>query len=453
MAKQYFRPASGSGASRLLALLVFGLLAAAASPAWGQAGPADFSDNPSVYIDINRGAGGRKYNIAITDLLPLAAGGRVDRNAAYLPDRLGKNLAMTGLFNTIDPRASLEPEALKRAGLDGGGLPDFPSWSKIGADFLVKGAMSASGSRLTLEMRLFDVGLGRPIFGKRYAGPAKDARKMINQFTNSVLEAITGIPGVFGSEIIFASGDPSVKDIMLTELGGDDAVLVAGHRGGPSTQPTIGPGGRKAWVRRNNKVWELVVDGRVVSSGDTHLSPGFKSDGTVAAAVSGPQSTDIYSFAGRNKTRLTFAGGINVSPSFSPDGSRMAYASDQGGVVSIYVAPVGGAGQPLVTGGKATDPVWSPTGEYIAFVSRETDVCIIRPDGTGLRQLTGGQGTNQRPSFSPDGRMIVFSSTRNGRAQLFVMAANGDSQQPLMPDYRPPQEQPYWSPLRPALAY
>lgn len=436
-------------AFRLLTL-VLGLLAASAASAWGQ---ADFSDNPSVYIDINR-SGGRKFNIAITDLLPQAAGGKVDRNASYLPDRLGKNLAMTGLFNCLDQRASLEPEAQRRAGLDGGGLPDFPSWSKIGADFLVKGAMSSSGSRLTLEMRLFDVGLGRSLLGKRYSGPVKDARKMINQFTNAVLEAITGIPGVFGSEIVFVSGAPSTKDIMLTELGGDEATLLAGHRGGPSTQPTIGPGGRKAWVHRNNKVWELLVDGRVISSGDTHLSPGFRPDGTVAAAVSGPQSTDIYSFSGRNKTRLTSAGGINVSPSFSPDGSRMAYASDQGGVVSIYVASSGGgAGQLLVTGGKATDPAWSPTGEYIAFVSRETDVCIIRPDGSGLRQLTGGQGANQRPSFSPDGRMIVFSSTRNGRAQLFIMAANGDSQQPLMPDYGPPQEQPYWSPVRPALAY
>jgi len=427
-----------------LLALVFGLLAA---PAWGQG--ADFRDDPSVYIDINRGAG-RKYNLAVTELLPLAAGGRVDRNAAYLPDRLARNLAMTGLFNSLDQRAFLEPETLKRAGLDAGSLPDFSSWSKIGADFLVKGAMSASGSRLTLEMRLFDVGLGRQLLGKSYTGPAKDSRKMLNHFTNSVLEVITGVPGVFGSEIIFASGPPTTKSIMMTELGGDEAVQVASHRGGPSTQPTLGPGGRKAWVRRNNKVWELLVDGRVISSGDTHLSPGFRPDGTVAAAVSGPQSTDIYLFSGRNKTRLTSAGGINVSPSFSPDGSSMAYASDQGGVVAIYVAPAGGGpGRPLVAGAKSTDPAWSPTGEYIAFVSRETDICIIRPDGTGLRQLTGGQGVNQRPSFSPDGRMLVFSSTRNGKPQLFVMAANGDSQQPLMPEYGPPQEQPFWSPLRP----
>ena len=437
-----------------LITLFFGLLIPA-SPAWGQEAAwsreaADFSDNPSVYIDINRGAG-RKYNIAIIDLLPLAAGGQVDRNAAYLPDRLSKNLVMTGLFNSLDQRAALEPESQRRAGLDAGTQPDFSAWTKIGADFLVKGAMSASGSRLHLEMRLFDAALGRQILGKSYTGPAKDGRKMINQFTNAVLEAITGVPGVFGSQIIFASGPPATKNIMLTELGSDEAAQVAGHRRGPSTQPTLGPGGRKAWVHRNNKTWELVMDGRVVSSGDAHMSPAFKPDGTVAAAVSGPQTTDIYAFSGRNRTRLTSAGGINVSPAFSPDGSRMAYASDQGGVVTIYIAPAGGGpGQPLVTGAKATDPAWSPTGEYIAFVSRETDVCIIRPDGTGLRQLTGGQGANQRPSFSPDGRMIVFSSTRNGKPQLFVMAANGDSQQPLMPDYGPPQEQPYWSPVMPA---
>jgi TolB protein len=434
-------------AFRLLAI-VLGLLLAPL-PAWSQAAPSDFSEIADDIIDITRPAE-RKRNIAINDLLPLTAGGQVNRSAVDLPERLSKNLVMTGLFNSLDKRASLEPEALKRAGLDEGSQPDFPSWSKIGADYLIKGAMSASGSRLTLEMRLFDVGLGRQLIGRRYTGQVKDGRKMINQFTNAVLEAITGVPGVCGSEIIFASGPPATKVIKMTELGSDDAVQLAGHRSGPSTQPTMGPGGRRAWVHRKNKVWELLVDGRVISSGDAHMSPGFRPDGTVAAAVSGPQSTDIYAFSGRNRTRLTSAGGINVSPTFSPDGSRMAYASDQGGVVSIYVAPAGGgAGQRLVTGAKATDPAWSPTGEYIAFVVNETDICVIRPDGTGLRRLTGGRGGNHRPSFSPDGRMIVFSSTRNGKPQLFVMAANGDSQQPLMPDYGPPQEQPFWSPVMP----
>ena len=390
---------------------------------------------------------GRKVKIAIPDLVPLS--GSADKNATYLPNRLAANLAMTGLFLVIDQRAYMESDP--RAGLEGQGTPQYPAWTQIGADYLVKGGMNVSGSRITLDMYLFDVGLGRQLLGKRYTGAVKDARKMINQFTNAVLEAITGIPGVFGSQIIFVSGDMSEKSVMMTELGGDDAVLIAGHKNGPSTQPTMGPGGRTAWVHRNGKKWELLVDGKVLSSGDLHLSPAFKPDGTVAAAVSEAQNTAIYSFAGRNRTLLTNAGGINVSPTFSPDGSRMAFISNQGGSAALYVSSAnGGPATRLTTGAKATDPAWSPTGEYITFVTRETDVCIIRPDGSGYRQLTGGQGSNMRPSFSPDGRMIVFSSNRNGRWQLFIMAANGDAPQPLMPDYKQHQDQPYWCPTMPA---
>lgn len=406
----------------------------------------DFTGNPNVYIDINQGVG-RKYNIAIPDLLPQKPGGRVDENAVYLPNRLAANLTMTGLFNNLERRSFLEMGDATWSGLNGSPTPDFTPWAKIGADFLIKGTMNISGSKLTLEMRLFDVGLGRVMLGKRYTGAIKESRRMINQFTNAVLEAITGTPGVFGSQIIFTSGTPSAKDIMLTELGGDNATLLAAHKGGPSTQPTLGPNGRTAWVHRNNKKWELLVDGKVISSGNLHLSPAFRPDGSVAASVSNTTSTDIYLFNGRQKTLLINSGGISISPTFSPDGSQMAYVSNQSGTTSIFVAPAsGGAGTPITSGAKATDPAWSPTGEFITFVTRETDICIIRPDGTGLRQLTSGQGINHRPSFSPDGRMIVFSSTRNSRRQLFIMATNGDSQQPLMPDYKPEQEQPYWSP-------
>ena len=425
------------------------LCLAGAAPARAQTEIPEVNNDGIHTIIVTPEGTGRKFQIVVPDLVPLSPGGSADRNAAYLPERLSANLKMTGLFDIKDQRASLEANA--RAGVDNGTEPEYPAWNKIGADFLIKGGLSVSGSKITLEMRLFDVALGRQMIGKRYSGPTKEARTMINKFTNAVLEAITGTPGVFGSQIIFASGSPSQKVIMMTELGSDEATQIAGHKRGPSTQPTLGPGGRTAWVHRNDKKWELLVDGKVISSGDLHLSPAFMPNGTVAAAVSGPQKTSIYSFSGRSKNVLVSAGGINVSPTFSPDGSRMAYVSDQGGVSSIYItSSSGGPGSRLTSGAKATDPAWSPTGEYITFVSRETDICIIRPDGTGFRQLTGGRGANMRPSFSPDGRMIVFSSTRNGRQQLFVMSVNGDSQQPLMPEYRQPQEQPYWSPTMPA---
>jgi len=390
----------------------------------------------------------QKYIIAVSDLAVLS--GSPGNNASYLPGRLSANLDMTGLFDCLDKRSFLETDLM--AGVDGQSQPNFEAWKKIGADFLVKGGISGSGSKLTLEMRLFDVPNGRQMLGKRYSGPAKDARKMINQFTNTVLEAITGIPGVFGSQIIFVAGDKSTKSIMMTELGGDEPVQIAGHKGGPSTQPTMGPGGRTAWVHRNGNKWELLVDGKVISSGPSHLSPAFRPDGTVAAAYSEAQRTAIYSFSGRNnKSFLTGLGGINVSPTFSPDGSRMAFVSDQGGSAAVYVSSAnGGPATRLTNTGKATDPAWSPTGEYIAFVNRETDIYIVRPDGSGLKALTGGMGRNYRPSFSPDGRMIVFASDRSGRMQLYVMNASGGRAHVLMPDYRGSQDLPYWSPTMPA---
>ena len=398
-------------------------------------------------IEIKR-AVGRKYNLAIANLVPLEAGSASHKVAQQVASRLAANLTISGLFNTLDQRSFLEGNA--RAGVDVGSAPDYPAWVKIKTDFLIKGGWSISGSRLTLEMKLFDVGVQQQLLSKEYSGSIKDINTLTSQFSNDVLKATTGIAGVFGSEIIFVSAlDESRKSIMLTTLGDDKATVVAGYRGGPSTQPTMGFGNKKAWVHRNDKAWELLVDGKVISSGSSHLSPAFMPNGTVAAAVSGPKSTAIYEFSRRSKRLLVDGGGINVSPTFSPDGTRMAYASDQGGMVSIYIAPASGGAGTRLTSGKATDPSWSPTGEFITFVSRETDICIIRPDGHGYRQLTGNQGRNYRPSFSPDGRMIVFHSDRNGRRQLLVMPITGGSAQPLLPDYRQSQEQPYWSPSMP----
>jgi tetratricopeptide (TPR) repeat protein len=79
------------------------------------------------------------------------------------------------------------------------------------------------------------------------------------------------------------------------------------------------------------------------------------------------------------------------------------------------------------------DPVWSPTGEWIAFVSERTgndEIWIIRPDGTGLKQLTRNTWEwDKHPSWSPDGKQIVFWSNRKtGRKQIWLMNADGSDQ-------------------------
>ena len=256
-----------------------------------------------------------------------------------------------------------------------------------------------------------------------------------------------------GSTVVFVAGDRSKRSIMMVDPAGGMPVLLADLPGAMDTQPAVGPKGQLAWIRQRGQKWELVENGRVVSGGEMHLSPAYKPDGTLVAAVSGPEETSIYAFTGSGRTLVVPGGqgGLVVSPTFSPDGSKVAYVSNQTDWAQIYVAPASGGSGTAITSAptRHTDPDWSPTGEFIVFVAAETDIWLVRPNGQDLRQLTKNQGINRDPGFSPDGRMIVFSSDRDGRSQLYVMNLDGSGQRPLLPGLSSTQNLPVWTQARP----
>lgn len=101
----------------------------------------------------------------------------------------------------------------------------------------------------------------------------------------------------------------------------------------------------------------------------------------------------------------------------------------------------------LTTGPRITyDPVWSPDGVHVAFVSQESgndDIYTINPNTRDEKRLTNnGWPSDKHPSYSPDGQQIVFWTNRDGRRSLYIMNADGSNQRPLM-------DSPYndWDPI------
>jgi Tol biopolymer transport system component len=79
-----------------------------------------------------------------------------------------------------------------------------------------------------------------------------------------------------------------------------------------------------------------------------------------------------------------------------------------------------------------TDPVYSPNGLKIAFVSThdgDPEIFVMNPDGSGLRKLTDNTAVDAAPSWSPDGGTIVFTSDRSGSFELYRMNADGSGQE------------------------
>jgi TolB protein len=101
------------------------------------------------------------------------------------------------------------------------------------------------------------------------------------------------------------------------------------------------------------------------------------------------------------------------------------------GTADIWVAGLDGSGAVQVTQGlDAWEPAWSPDGGRLAFVgqSRESgqiDIWVVNAQGTGLQHLTFDGATDSRPSWSPDGRWIVWSRTTGAQRQLWVVGAEG----------------------------
>jgi TolB protein len=417
------------------------------------------------WIKTGTGMGVEKLRLAAADFKPTTQ----DPNSPVLlkafNDTLWNDLDNAGIFEMVSK--SFYPT-------DVPGNPSevrFEPWSSLppNASMLAFGDFGVTGNSLLVHGWLYDVkNVGSPqVLGKQYTDAATQdaARTIAHKFADEIIFRLGGgVPGIAESKIYFVSDRSGHKEIWAMDYDGSSQHQVT-HLGSISLSPRISPdGSRLAFSSLTKSSWEIMMYSidlnRLVSFpriGGTNLSPTWAPDGSrVAFSSSRGGESNIYiaDAAGGNLHRLTSDRGPDVGPTFNrKTGAQIAYVSGRTGLPQVYTMEADGTNQQRVTDqGYAVSPSWSPNGMLLALAwfrkygpgaPGANDIYLMDIASKQWVQLTHDGGRNDFPSWSPDGRHVVFQSSRSGSEQIWSMLADGTKVQQLTFSGR--NSQPNWS--------
>jgi Tol biopolymer transport system component len=191
----------------------------------------------------------------------------------------------------------------------------------------------------------------------------------------------------------------------------------------------------------NLEIYVMNPDGsnqiRLTDNPANDLSPVYSPDGSKIVFRSQRDDNDeiyVMNADGTNQIRLTDNPAIDFHASFSPDGTKIIFTSTRNGNYEVYVMNPDGTNQTRLTNNPAADftPAFSLDGTKIVFVSNRDgidQIYVMNPDGTNQTRLINTASNDFTPVFTPDGTKIVFASTRDGgNAEIYEMNADGTNQ-------------------------
>lgn len=321
---------------------------------------------------------------------------------------------------------------------------NYGLWDELGAVWLLVGAVEGTPDAPILRLSLHDVVFKSLQQVRAFELPPLRDRRFrlaVHQASDQVVRWATGGVGIAATRIAFVEEMSYGSEIWTVDSDGFVMRRLTGD-GSIALSPAWSPAGDRIVYMSylggepGIREYDLSTDQSTlkVDRPGLDMTPTYSPDGTQLAFASTIEGrTELYTFDLLENCcpqRMTFARFSNsLSPTFSPDGRRVAFNSDRLGQLHIFVKVVGDNNAELLTpyiydrSVHNAGPDWSPTGDRIAFHGRvdgEPQIFTVAPNGSGLRQLTQA-GRNEDPSWAPDGRHIVFASTRSGGTGLWVL--------------------------------
>jgi TolB protein len=331
----------------------------------------------------------------------------------------------------------------------------FDRWRELNADGLVIGTVQKLPTGIRIEVRLFDMRSRQPMppsaFAKEYSGSAANPRLYAHTLADDIHQSQRALRGVARTKLTFSSDrdgermtgtveSRSVKEVYMSDYDGENQRRLTVQKSLNIT-PTWSPDARSiaySSYRRGqpnifiSNIYQGTLE-ELTKSGGNNFTPAWSPDGTrlcFASTRDGNMELYVVNRDGSNLRRLTNHPASDITPTWSPSGTQIAFTSDRTGTPQIYLIGADGLGlQKLTSEPYADRATWSPAPfNEVAYTARTgpgNDIKVISLATREVRQLTFGEGTNESPSWAPNGRHLAFTSTRSGKTQIFTMARDG----------------------------
>ncbi len=217
---------------------------------------------------------------------------------------------------------------------------------------------------------------------------------------------------------------------------------------GPETHPSLSPDGKSfIYIKRDGEkndydIFLQRVGGKNVrnltpDSPANETTPTYSFDGKMIAFHSTREPEGIYIMeeTGENPRRISNFG---FYPSWSPDGKEVVVCeqpSNKSRTSALWAIDIATTNKRMVTKGDAVQPSWSPNGHRVAYwfiaKGRLGDIATVPANGGEPVLITNHEATDINPVWSPDGKYIYFSSDRSGNMNLWRIAVDEKTGEPL----------------------
>ena len=372
-----------------------------------------------------------------------------------MKERFSSHMSFSSYFLIVSPKAYMEdlekvsptPYPKETLGFR------FENWKIIGADFIFFASYSINEDDLLLKVHLYNINSKKRMLKKIYKAKVSQSDSLIDILSNDIIKKLTGYKSIFGTQITAVrSTGKFKKELFVMDWNGKKSKRITYHNS-IVLSPVWSP--KKDYIAYSSFVVNKKLSKRVVAlflygfkenkmkllsyQSNSVLASDFTPNGKdilISRSV-GKGYMDIFKFNIKNSIFIPLIQSvgrksINVEARIHPTTGRLAFSSDRGGRTFIYTSSSNGKNIKRITriGNHNSNPDWNPRKREFVFAAwskGRMDLFLSSEDGSVVKRLTslkkknGSWANSQSPSFSPDGRFVVFSSNISSHYQLYLL--------------------------------